>query len=109
MTQRGRKISDMDDDFYKDFKKYNNLVSLHHSLLSGIDELQRNREMLEDVHTEAFFIEDVFASKSKSVITLEFRAPRTGRTASCLNSLGRRWLTQRGTGSTRRGGLSSAH
>ena len=49
LTTRGRKISDMDDDFYKDYRKYNNLVSLHRALINGIDEMNRNKETLADV------------------------------------------------------------
>ena len=82
----------MDDDFYKDYRKYKNLVSLNRALMNGIDEMNRNKEMLADVENEAFFIEDIFASSNKKVITSEFRNPRTGRFADCLNSLGKNWL-----------------
>ena len=79
----------MDDDFYKDYRKYKNLVSLNRALMNGIDEMNRNKEMLADVENEAFFIEDIFASSNKKVITSEFRNPRNGRFADCLNSLGK--------------------
>lgn len=36
----------MDEDFYKDYRKYNNLVSLHRAIMNGIDEMYRNKEML---------------------------------------------------------------